>query len=348
MRASIRENVRYPALVRRSVPERLTVAWSLSLAAIDVLAVLAAAYALGLPPAIGPAACALVIGAMAGCGAYHVSYATVWRDEIYHVLTGAIVALVPLLLLLHVVGNVSMPAAVAVLALASIAMSAVRAGLYVARNGDKTRPYAGAPYITPQAQWRVRRSAYSAFKRAMDVVLAGFGVIVLSPVMLAVAAAIAAESGFPVFFRQERVGRNGTHFRIFKFRTMQLDSGSAWVRPGDKRITRLGAFLRRSSLDELPQLFNVLRGEMSLIGPRPEMVEFAAGFGRTIAHYDERHVVHPGISGWAQTHLKRNLDPSDMPDVLPYDLFYIEHASFVLDTIVIIKTVVELPFHRAV
>jgi lipopolysaccharide/colanic/teichoic acid biosynthesis glycosyltransferase len=166
--------------------------------------------------------------------------------------------------------------------------------------------------------------------------------------MLAVALAVFLDSGKPVLFRQERVGRGGRSFGIYKFRTMQHNAGSDWAKPGDSRITRIGAFLRRTSLDELPQLFNVIRGDMSVVGPRPEMRAFADGFEKSIPHYAQRHVVPPGITGWAQVYLKRNLEPSDMPAVLPYDLFYVEHASRFLDCAIILKTAFEVLTHRAV
>jgi lipopolysaccharide/colanic/teichoic acid biosynthesis glycosyltransferase len=181
-----------------------------------------------------------------------------------------------------------------------------------------------------------------------DVTVAAIGLVLTSPIMLAAAAAIAIEDGLPVFFRQQRVGENGRPFTIFKFRTMRSDSGNQWVRPGDERITKIGALLRRASIDELPQLFNVLRGEMSIVGPRPEMVEFAESFRSSIPNYEQRHVVAPGITGWAQVYCKRNLTPADMADVLPYDLFYVEHASVLLDAALLFKTAVEVIFHAAV
>jgi lipopolysaccharide/colanic/teichoic acid biosynthesis glycosyltransferase len=152
----------------------------------------------------------------------------------------------------------------------------------------------------------------------------------------------------PVLFTQRRVGRDGRTFVLFKFRTMKRDAGADWVRPGDSRITRTGSFLRRTSIDELPQVFNVLRGDMSIVGPRPEMVEFARDFAQRLPSYDQRHVVPPGITGWAQLYWKRNLDPSDVTDVLRYDLFYVERASLVLDTALLLKTIAEVLFHRAV
>jgi lipopolysaccharide/colanic/teichoic acid biosynthesis glycosyltransferase len=249
---------------------------------------------------------------------------------------------------LHGIGGFSYATCFLTLVLATAAIGGAHAALYRARAGSKPPPYAGAAYVSPQAQWRARRPTYNALKRSLDIALASAGIVVLSPIALLVAICVALQSGFPIIFRQERVGRGGAPFTIYKFRTMRSDAGSNWVRAGDRRITRLGAFLRRSSLDEIPQLFNVLRGDMSLVGPRPEMVEFASEFTKTIPNYNDRHIVVPGITGWAQTHAKRNLDPSDMPDVVPYDLFYVENASLLLDVIIIIKTAIELPFHRAV
>jgi lipopolysaccharide/colanic/teichoic acid biosynthesis glycosyltransferase len=185
-------------------------------------------------------------------------------------------------------------------------------------------------------------------KRVFDVIVAAITLVVASPIMLAAAIAILIESGTPIFFRQERIGAEGRPFSIFKFRTMRGDAGSQWARPGDDRITRVGALLRRTSIDELPQLFNVLRGEMSIVGPRPEMVDFAASFAGTIPNYEQRHVVAPGITGWAQVYCKRNLQPVDMTDVLPFDLFYVEHASVALDAAIVLKTAAEVVFHRAV
>ncbi|MBV9272170.1 MAG: sugar transferase, partial [Candidatus Eremiobacteraeota bacterium] len=187
-----------------------------------------------------------------------------------------------------------------------------------------------------------------ALLRSFDIIVATVAAIVFLPMMAAVAAAVYFDSGAPVLFRQERVGRGGTMFRICKFRTMTTDAGANWARPGDSRITRIGAFLRRTSLDELPQIFNVLFGDMSVVGPRPEMQEFAAHFKTEIPHYDERHVVRPGITGWAQLYLKRNLEPSDVPDVLRCDLFYVEHASVPLNVAIVVKTAFEVLSHRPV
>jgi len=188
-------------------------------------------------------------------------------------------------------------------------------------------------------------------KRALDVSVASLALLVAGPIMLVAAAAILISSGRPIFFRQQRVGRNGRVFDVLKFRTMRVDaeatSGPVWASARDPRKTRLGTFLRRTSIDELPQIFNVLRGEMSLVGPRPERPVFVDEFRRQLDRYDERHLVRPGITGWSQVHMKRVLAVSDVAEKLSNDLFYVENWSFFLDVSVIVKTGAEFLFHRA-
>jgi exopolysaccharide biosynthesis polyprenyl glycosylphosphotransferase len=139
-------------------------------------------------------------------------------------------------------------------------------------------------------------------KRVLDLVVSCFALTIAAPLMIGAAIAIALESGRPIFFSQERVGRDGRVFRVLKFRTMRVDaegaSGPVWASARDPRKTRLGSFLRRTSIDELPQILNVLRGEMSLVGPRPERPVFVEEFRRQLPRYDERHLVRPGITGW--------------------------------------------------
>jgi lipopolysaccharide/colanic/teichoic acid biosynthesis glycosyltransferase len=335
-----------PARLR--LPERLSTPWTMALLCTDVFAVLAAAYAVGLPAALGPAACVILCGALAVCGAYQISYAESARDEIYHVVAGCLLAATPLWATLNLAAG--LPAGTTLLALpaAAVALGLVHVLLRYARCSGEEPPYGGCAYVSPQAQYRIVRPTSMGWKCAFDVSLSALGLVVLSPIMLAAALAIALESNGPILFRQERVGRDGTRFLVFKFRTMRPAADSTWATPGDLRITRVGAVLRRCSLDELPQLLNVIRGEMSLVGPRPEMVDYAQQFSQTIAGYDERHIVRPGLTGWAQIQLKRNLSPSDVPEVLPYDLFYVEHTSLLLDTIIVLKTAAEFLFHRAV
>ena len=188
-------------------------------------------------------------------------------------------------------------------------------------------------------------------KRAVDLIVAGAALIVALPVMALIALALRCESRGPIFYQQERVGRGGRVFTIFKFRSMQCSaeaaSGPVWATSGDRRVTKLGALLRRTSLDELPQLFNVLRGDMSIVGPRPERPFFVEMFRLMLPRYDERHRVKPGITGWSQVHMPRILEPSAAGEKLAYDLFYIQHWSIFMDLSVICKTAVEFLFHKA-
>jgi lipopolysaccharide/colanic/teichoic acid biosynthesis glycosyltransferase len=171
------------------------------------------------------------------------------------------------------------------------------------------------------------------------------------PIMALAALAIWLESGSPILFRQQRVGRGGKTFDILKFRSMKPDAesstGPVWASERDDRTTKVGAFLRRTSIDELPQLFNVMFGEMSVVGPRPERPVFVNEFRRLLPRYDERHLVRPGITGWSQVNMRRVLQPTEAGEKLSYDLFYVEHWSLFMDMSVIFKTAVEFLFHRA-
>ena len=188
-------------------------------------------------------------------------------------------------------------------------------------------------------------------KRLIDVLLTLGALVFFAPVMLVAALAVYVDSGLPVIFKQERVGVGGRAFNIFKFRSMSLGAedevGAVWARRDDPRKTRVGAVLRRLSIDELPQLFNVLRGEMSLVGPRPERPVFVDLFRSTLERYDERHLIRPGITGWSQVHMKRVLEPSAAAEKLEYDLQYLENWSLFLDVSVLFQTAIEFLFHRA-
>ena len=187
-------------------------------------------------------------------------------------------------------------------------------------------------------------------KRLFDLTVASIATVVFAPVMLLVALAISLEDGQPILYRQERVGRDGKPFQIFKFRSMRTDAekdGARLATHGDARVTRVGKFIRRTSLDELPQLFNVLRGEMSIVGPRPERPVFVERFEREHQRYAERHLVPPGITGWSQVYGKRVLDFDDVPDKLRGDLFYVENWSLFMDIAVCCKTAAEILFHKA-
>lgn len=179
-------------------------------------------------------------------------------------------------------------------------------------------------------------------KRAMDVFVAACLILLAAPLMLLVALAIMIESGAPVVYVQERVGQDGRVFRLYKFRSMRHDAeanGEAvWAQQGDRRVTRLGRFLRQTRLDELPQLFNVLIGDMSLVGPRPERPAFVANLEREIPFYALRHRVKPGITGWAQICFPYGASTADAREKLQYDLYYLKNYSLLLDLMILCQT----------
>lgn len=184
------------------------------------------------------------------------------------------------------------------------------------------------------------RSIYGPIKRGMDLMGATLLSITLSPFLLAIAITILCMDGRPIFFRQKRVGLNGNIFNILKFRTMNHSAQSrfARIKHDSQRITRLGQWLRHHRIDELPQLYNVMRGEMSLIGPRPEYAGYARLFRRQIPHYAFRHLVKPGITGWAQIQQGHNTGPLEATIKLTYDLYYVKHYSLILDLLIAFKT----------
>jgi Undecaprenyl-phosphate glucose phosphotransferase len=181
---------------------------------------------------------------------------------------------------------------------------------------------------------------YFLGKRFVDVALSLAVLAIMALPMLAIAVAIRLSSPGPVFFRQQRVGRNGRVFTMYKFRTMRVapdaEGDTRWTTSGDPRRTRLGAFLRRSSLDELPQFFNVLRGEMSVVGPRPERPHFVRRFRKDIALYQTRHHLNVGITGWAQVNGLRG--DTSIRRRVQYDLYYLQHWSMLFDLRIIWRT----------
>jgi exopolysaccharide biosynthesis polyprenyl glycosylphosphotransferase len=183
-----------------------------------------------------------------------------------------------------------------------------------------------------------RRRTARLTKRAFDLVTASMGLLLLAPVFAAAALAVRCSSPGPVFFRQLRIGKDGQSFELLKFRTMQVndDSDTTWSVVGDARVTRVGGLLRCTYLDELPQLLNVLRGEMSLIGPRPERPHFAHRFAREVPRYGDRHRMPGGITGWAQVHGLRGDTP--IPDRARFDNYYIEHWSLWRDLVIVART----------
>jgi lipopolysaccharide/colanic/teichoic acid biosynthesis glycosyltransferase len=168
--------------------------------------------------------------------------------------------------------------------------------------------------------------------------------------MILAAVAIKLESAGPIFYRQPRLGQNGCVFILNKFRSMhqdaERDTGPVWSAERDPRITRVGAILRRTRLDELPQLFNVLIGDMSFIGPRPERPEFVAELQKEIPYYMERLAVKPGITGWAQVKYEYGSSVEDAVEKLQYDLYYIKNLSLFLDLLIVLSTVQVVVFAR--
>jgi exopolysaccharide biosynthesis polyprenyl glycosylphosphotransferase len=186
----------------------------------------------------------------------------------------------------------------------------------------------------------VQHSAFASLKRVFDIILASLTLLFISPVMAIVALLIKWEGRGPVIFSQTRVGQHGNLFTLYKFRTMEVGSEfkGIYTAEGDPRVTPLGHWLRISRLDELPQLWNVLRGEMSLIGPRAEWIKCVEQYEEVIPYYHFRHLVKPGITGWAQVNYSYGSSINDTLEKLMYDLYYIRHFSLVLDATVILKT----------
>ena len=186
------------------------------------------------------------------------------------------------------------------------------------------------------------QSTYQQVKRFLDVTATLLALPLLLPLMAVVAAVVYFNSGRPVLFWQERVGQDGQAFQLVKFRTMTRDSersGPAFAKSGDQRVTPVGAFLRKFRLDELPQFWNVLRGEMSIIGPRPEQWAFVAEFEESIPLYTTRHWVRPGITGWAQVNQGYTDSVGQTTEKLQYDFFYVKHCSLSLDALIVWKTI---------
>ena len=178
-------------------------------------------------------------------------------------------------------------------------------------------------------------------KRAIDVVGALIGLFILGWLMLLVWVLVKLQDKGAAIYEQKRVGANGYSFSLYKFRTMVIDAekdGAQWTSKDDRRITRLGKYLRAARLDELPQLFNVLRGDMSLIGPRPERPSFVAQLEKKIPFYSYRHAVKPGITGWAQVMYRYGASEEDAERKLEYDLYYIRHFTLMLDIFIVLRT----------
>jgi sugar transferase (PEP-CTERM system associated) len=188
-----------------------------------------------------------------------------------------------------------------------------------------------------------RGMARDIIKRMFDVVVSSLLLVLLAPLVLVAMALIALESGWPVLYRQERIGEGGVPFMLYKLRSMRQDAEQdgqpRWAETGDSRITRVGAFLRTTRLDEVPQLFNVLRGDMSFVGPRPERGFFVQKLIEQIPYYDVRHSVKPGITGWSQVRYPYGASVEDSLAKLQYDLYYVKNHSLFLDLLILVETI---------
>jgi sugar transferase (PEP-CTERM system associated) len=183
----------------------------------------------------------------------------------------------------------------------------------------------------------------SITKRAFDILVAVTGLVLSAPVWLLAALAIRLDSKGPVIFRQERVGQGGLVFTLLKFRSMRTDAEAQgtpqWAQENDPRVTRVGRLLRKSRIDEIPQMWNVLQGTMSFVGPRPERPYFVEQLRAKIPFYDQRHALKPGVTGWAQVRYRYGADEADAVEKLRLDMFYIKHHSILFDLRILLETV---------
>lgn len=188
-------------------------------------------------------------------------------------------------------------------------------------------------------------------KRLLDICIALALLLLTLPVLAVTALLIVLDDGWkkPVFYSQTRVGERGMLFKVLKFRSMRIDAeseGARWARKNDTRVTRIGALIRKCRIDELPQIFNVLRGEMSFVGPRPERPEFVTELEKNLLYYRERHVVKPGITGWAQLRYPYGASERDAREKLKYDLFYVKNHSVGFDFLIMLQTVEVILFGK--
>jgi sugar transferase (PEP-CTERM system associated) len=216
------------------------------------------------------------------------------------------------------------------------------AGIYERVRGE-------VPLESLKASWLIYGQGFeqsglrSFIKRTFDLTVSAALLILALPVMLVTAVVIRFESPGPVIYRQERVGRGGRRFTCLKFRSMRNDAEQdgvpRWAIESDPRVTRIGLFIRKSRIDELPQLVNVLRGEMSFVGPRPERPGFVDELKQTIPYYDLRHSVKPGVTGWAQVRYSYGASVEDARKKLQFDLYYVKNHSLFLDLLILVETV---------
>ncbi|MEO1243587.1 MAG: exopolysaccharide biosynthesis polyprenyl glycosylphosphotransferase [Pseudomonadota bacterium] len=189
---------------------------------------------------------------------------------------------------------------------------------------------------------RVAAGRFSGIKRFIDCFASISLLILLAPFLILTAVAIKLDSPGPVLYRQKRIGFRGERIDVFKFRSMIVDAekdGPQYAKANDSRVTRVGRWIRRTRIDEIPQTINVLRGEMSFVGPRPERPEFVAVLEKEIPHYHHRHLVKPGITGWAQVKYEYAASVEGAREKLRFDLFYIRHFTPLLDIVIILMTI---------
>jgi len=211
------------------------------------------------------------------------------------------------------------------------------------------RVHGQVPIESLKVSWLIyghgfRQNPFRAFvKRAFDLLVSSILIVVTLPLMLVAAAFIGAESDGSILFRQERVGYRGRTFTVYKFRSMNADAEkdgrATWAKPNDERVTRVGRLIRRARIDELPQLLNVLKGEMSFVGPRPERPEFVAMLTEQIPFYAVRHSVKPGLTGWAQVRYSYGASVEQSVRKLEYDLYYVKNHTLLLDVMILFETV---------
>jgi sugar transferase (PEP-CTERM system associated) len=182
---------------------------------------------------------------------------------------------------------------------------------------------------------------YRRARSLLDIALAFIGLVLTLPIMAITAIAIKLDSRGPILYRQKRIGRRNSIFTIMKFRSMRVDAetdGPVWAEENDPRITRVGRIIRKLRIDELPQFINIIRGEMNFIGPRPERPEFVAQLEQEIPYYSQRHLIKPGLTGWAQIRYPYSASVEDARQKLQYDLYYIKNQSLMLDAIILFET----------
>ena len=186
-------------------------------------------------------------------------------------------------------------------------------------------------------------------RRLVSIAVSLIGLMICLPVIPFIALAVRLSSPGPILFRQTRVGRRGRPFTIFKFRTMAQNAeakGAVWAAKNDPRVTSLGRFMRKTRLDEIPQLWNVLHGDMAFVGPRPERPEFVQWLTNEIPYYELRHIIRPGITGWAQVRYQYGASLEETKQKLEYDLYYVKHLSLGLDLFIMFETIKTVVLRR--